>query len=107
VFLLVAGLRFRRSGSSGIAGWRDDDLSHVRAWGFALDSISVPVMVWQGSEDRGVPAPHGHWLAKHVPGATVQLVEGEGHISSITKRIGDILDTMITLRDRKPAGAGR
>lgn len=50
---------FRRSVSTGIAGWRDDDLAFTRSWGFNLDTIRCPVAVWQGGQDRMVPFSHG------------------------------------------------
>jgi pimeloyl-ACP methyl ester carboxylesterase len=76
---LAAG--FRRAVSTGIAGWRDDDLAFVRDWGFDLASIAVPVSVWQGDQDRMVPPSHGRWLARHVPNARDHFSPGEGHLS--------------------------
>ncbi len=38
----------RASVSSGIDGWLDDDLAFIRPWGFELDTIRVPLTVWQG-----------------------------------------------------------
>jgi len=72
---------FRRSVSSGIAGWRDDDLAFTRSWGFDLDAIRRPVAVWQGGQDRMVPFSHGQWLASHIPTARVHLSPDEGHLS--------------------------
>ncbi|BCJ28433.1 alpha/beta fold hydrolase [Actinocatenispora sera] len=72
---------FHEALRTGIDGWLDDDLAFVTPWGFALDSISVPVSVWQGSEDLMVPYAHGEWLAAHVPGVRAHLVSGEGHLS--------------------------
>lgn len=40
---------FRRAVSSGIAGWRDDDLAFTRDWGFDLAEIRRPVGVWQAN----------------------------------------------------------
>ena len=72
---------FREAVSTGIAGWRDDDLAFTRPWGFALDAIDRPVAVWQGRQDRMVPFAHGQWLAEHIANARVRLYEDEGHLS--------------------------
>jgi pimeloyl-ACP methyl ester carboxylesterase len=72
---------FRRSVSSGIAGWRDDDLAFVAHWGFDVADIGVPVAVWQGDSDLMVPPAHGRWLAERIPGARDHVHPGEGHLS--------------------------
>jgi len=71
--------------STGIAGWRDDDLAFIADWGFDPAAITVPVSVWQGDQDRMVPFTHGQWLSAHIPGADAHLVPGEGHISLINQ----------------------
>ena len=86
----------RAAGAQGIVGWRDDDLTHTRPWGFSVADIDVPVAVWQGREDRMVPFAHAEWLAGHVRGVRAHLVEGEGHLSLVTK-LGAILDDLLQL----------
>ena len=76
-------------------GWIDDDLAFIRDWGFDLGAIGVPVTVWQGDDDRMVPFAHGEWVAAHVPGARAELRRGEGHISLLVDRFGEILDDLI------------
>lgn len=87
---------FRRAGTQGIVGWRDDDLTHLRPWGFQVGDITVPTAVWQGREDRMVPFAHAEWLAANVAGTRAHLVEGEGHISLMAS-IGTILDDLLDL----------
>ena len=87
---------FRRSVSTGIAGWRDDDLAFARPWGFEPKSMRVPVAVWHGAQDRMVPFQHGRWLAANVNGAEGRLLEDEGHLSLLNR--GDrIIEDLVEL----------
>ncbi len=88
---------FHRAVASGIWGWFDDDLAFMRHWGFELESISVPVAIWQGAKDRFVPFAHGEWLAAHVPGARAHLLEAHGHLSIAVGAYGEVLDDMLAL----------
>jgi len=88
---------FRRSISSGIAGWRDDDLAFIRPWGFDLGAIRRPVAVWQGGQDRMVPFAHGGWLAQHIPGAQVHLYPDEGHLSLAVASLERIVTDLAAL----------
>jgi pimeloyl-ACP methyl ester carboxylesterase len=92
---MAAGLN--RAVSTGIAGWRDDDIAFVTPWGFDLPSIQTPVAVWQGGEDRMVPMAHGAWLAAHIPGAEAHLLPDEGHLSLALNKIGDVLDGLLAM----------
>jgi pimeloyl-ACP methyl ester carboxylesterase len=92
----VAG-SFRRAVSTGIGGWRDDDIAFVTPWGFDLAEVTTPVAVWQGGEDRMVPMPHGAWLASHVAGAEEHLLPAEGHLSLSINKFGEILDGLLSM----------
>ena len=81
--------------AEGVDGWFDDDLAFRSDWGFSLGEIRVPVTIWQGADDRMVPATHGAWLADHVPGARAELRPGEGHISIAVDGYGEILDDLL------------
>jgi pimeloyl-ACP methyl ester carboxylesterase len=88
-------MSFRAALANSSDGWFDDDMAFVRDWGFDLGAIGVPVTIWQGDDDRMVPFAHGQWVAAHVPGARAQLRRGEGHISLLVDRFGEILDDLI------------
>ena len=68
----------------GIDGWLDDDLVFVKDWGFELSALTVPTMVWYGTDDTLVPPTHGRWLAKNVPDALVVAMSG-GHLELVNR----------------------
>jgi pimeloyl-ACP methyl ester carboxylesterase len=83
----------------GIDGWRDDDLAFTRDWGVSLDALghATPVAIWQGDQDRMVPGAHGAWLAANIPLARARMRPGEGHLTLMINRIGEILDDLMAL----------
>jgi pimeloyl-ACP methyl ester carboxylesterase len=86
---------FREALSNGVDGWVDDDLAFTRSWGFDLKEISVPTAIWQGSVDLMVPFAHGQWFSEKLPGATVHLQQGEGHLSVWMGSLGSMLDELV------------
>ena len=86
---------FHEAMRTGVEGWLEDDLAFAGSWGFELAEISVPTMIWQGSADLMVPFAHGRWLASQLPGASVHLEEGEGHLSVGLGALDRMLDELI------------
>jgi pimeloyl-ACP methyl ester carboxylesterase len=75
----------------GIDGWNDDAIAVSHSpWGFDPASISIPVKVWHGREDRFVPFEHGRWLAETIPGAQVEWRDHDGHFTVVAGRIGEV-----------------
>ena len=87
---------FREAVRPGVEGWLEDDIAFTRSWGFELAEISVPTMIWQGSADLMVPFSHGQWLASQLPGASVHLEEGEGHLSIGIGALDRMLDELVS-----------
>jgi pimeloyl-ACP methyl ester carboxylesterase len=81
-----------RSIAPGIAGWRDDDLAFTKDWGFELDQIGVPTLLWQGRQDKMVPPAHGEWLAERIPGVEAHISDEDGHLSIAVGRLAEIYD---------------
>jgi pimeloyl-ACP methyl ester carboxylesterase len=90
--------------TSGIAGWRDDDLAFIRDWGFSLADITRPVALWHGDQDVLVPFAHGEWLATHIPHARANLRSGEGHLSLVGGGISEIIDDLLDLASLQSNG---
>ena len=85
----------------GVDGWLDDDLAFTKPWGFDLAEVAVPTALWQGSKDLMVPFGHGQWLSSRVPGVTVHLEQGEGHLSVGLGALDRMLDELVSAAARK------
>ena len=94
-FAAYVAASFRQALANGIWGWFDDDLAFTRPWGFDLAGINVPVVVWQGGQDRMVPFAHGRWLAAHLPSARAKLLPEEGHLSIAVDKFGEIIGELV------------
>jgi pimeloyl-ACP methyl ester carboxylesterase len=81
-----------RALAQGIAGWRDDDIAFTKPWGFELEEIRVPTLLWQGVQDKMVPVGHARWLAERIRGVETHISEEDGHLSIAVGRLGEIYD---------------
>jgi pimeloyl-ACP methyl ester carboxylesterase len=87
VFLLEST---RAGVQRSLDGWFDDDVAFSQPWGFDLASIRVPVLHWQGEQDRFVPFGHGVWLSEHIPGVESHLSPEDGHITLAERRVPEV-----------------
>ena len=67
-------------GSAGLVG--DSELLY-RSWAFDVTTITRPVHMWQGTDDRLVPAIINKTVADRMPGAIWHEVEGAGHFVAV------------------------
>lgn len=70
-----------RASAAGTDGVVDDDVAYVTPWGFDVATITAPVLLIQGGDDRVIPPAHGHWLLHHLPNAELWLRPHDGHVS--------------------------
>jgi pimeloyl-ACP methyl ester carboxylesterase len=68
----------------GGEGMAEEYRAWVRPWGFALDTITTPVVYWQGDQDALIPPTWADELARRTPGAAVHAVEGASHFVGYT-----------------------
>ena len=70
-----------RAGHDGPEGLIDDDLAFAAPWGLDIASMSVPVLLVQGGDDRVVPPSHADALLRAIPTAELWLRPRDGHVS--------------------------
>jgi len=63
-------------------------------WGFALEELRVPVWIWHGSADASVPLAVAQSLAARIPGARLEVFDGDGHLAVHT-HAATILATLV------------
>jgi pimeloyl-ACP methyl ester carboxylesterase len=90
---------FRAGSEERLDGWLDDDLAFAKPWGFELEQIEVPVLLWQGAEDRFVPLAHGEWLARRIPAVDAHLSRDDGHLTLLVRRVGEVHGWLVAVHE--------
>jgi pimeloyl-ACP methyl ester carboxylesterase len=86
----------KESMRQGTAGCLQDYRIFGNPWGFDLEEVTVPVHIWEGSEDHTGPPAYRELLLRHLPDAQLTIVPGEGHLSLLQHQAGAIL-TLLTM----------
>ena len=74
--------------TNGVAGYVDDRLADRDGWRtFDVTRITCPVTVLHGDSDGLMPIANAHHTASIVPGATLRIFPGLGHISVLTRAV--------------------
>jgi pimeloyl-ACP methyl ester carboxylesterase len=73
----VLGEAFRQ----GVIGYAQDVFVQGRPWPFSCDMITAPVIVAHGELDATVPIAHSHHTAELIPGASLRILPGHGHLT--------------------------
>jgi pimeloyl-ACP methyl ester carboxylesterase len=81
-----------RRGAGGAA--RDLEL-YASPWGVDFDSITAPVALWHGEDDRIIPPWLARQLAARLPTVTPRFVPGAGHYSLPLEHLTTILGEMV------------
>jgi pimeloyl-ACP methyl ester carboxylesterase len=72
-----------------------DGIVYSRPWGFQVENITCEqVFLWQGEQDRVMPAAAAHLLAEALPHCTATFYPNEGHLSTFVDHAQDIWKTL-------------
>jgi pimeloyl-ACP methyl ester carboxylesterase len=81
-----------RQGSRAIA---DEAILFAKPWGFRMEDVTVPVLLWHGSEDRNAPLAMAKEMERRIPHCTATYYEGEGHLYFF-KRWAEIANALMS-----------
>ena len=68
-------------------GWEGpvrDDILVSRAWGFALEEITVRIDIWAGEADQMVPLDHAHYQHARLPQSRLSVWPQQGHLTLLS-----------------------
>ena len=69
----------------GVAGYAQDVWIQGRPWPFDPGVIAVPVHVVHGELDTALPIAHSHHTADLIPGSTLRILPGHGHMTALSE----------------------
>jgi len=68
----------------GLAGVAADVEAQARPMAVSPAAVRAPVRLVYGSADTVTPPAFGRWYADHLPGASLEVVEGAAHYVALT-----------------------
>ena len=68
----------------GMDGMVEENLLNAQGWDFAVQDITAPVEVFQGTLDNVAPVQGAELLAEHLPNAKFTAMDDKGHYHHIT-----------------------
>jgi pimeloyl-ACP methyl ester carboxylesterase len=71
----------QRDAFNDVDGLFADAALYAEPWGFSLEEIRLPVEFWHGRDDANFDYHLAEAMAARVPGATLRILENQGHFS--------------------------
>lgn len=75
-------------------GYLRDAAISFRRWDFRPEAITCPAFLWYGELDANASVRNGHWLAAHLPHATLVVREQTTHLAVLHDHWDDVLTTL-------------
>lgn len=85
----------REAMRQGTRGAFHESLLSVTNYGFRLEEIPAPVLLWHGEEDQNIPVEMARFAASAVPKCEAKFYADEGHLSLFKKNAGEIIRALV------------
>ncbi|RPJ22166.1 MAG: alpha/beta hydrolase [Chloroflexi bacterium] len=81
----------REAMKQGTRGAFHESLLTVTNWGFRLQDINMPVLLWHGEADQNVPVKMARFAVTAIPQCEARFYPEEGHLSLFKKHAEEII----------------
>jgi len=75
-------------------GYLRDAAISFKRWDFHPEAITCPTFLWYGELDANASVRNGHWLAAHLPLATLVVRDRTTHLAVLHDHWDDVLSTL-------------
>lgn len=81
----------RESFRQGVRGAFHESLLSVTDYGFRLQEIQAPVLLWHGEADQNIPVEMARFAASAIPKCEAAFYPDEGHLSLFKKHAAEFI----------------
>ena len=67
----------------------------VTDWGFRLEDIQMPVLLWHGETDANIPVEMARYAAAAIPKCEAKFIPNEGHLTLFKKYAEEIISNLV------------
>lgn len=85
----------REATRQGTRGAFHESLLSVMDYGFRLQEIQMPIMLWHGEADQNIPVEMANYVASAIPKCEAKFYPGEGHLSLFKKYAEEIINLLV------------
>lgn len=85
----------REAMQQGVSGAYHESLLTISDWGFRLQDIQMPVLLWHGEADQNISVEMARYVASAVPKCEAKFYPNEGHLSLFKKNAEEIVRTVV------------
>lgn len=80
----------------GTRGAFHESLLSVTDYGFRIQNIQIPVLLWHGEADQNVPIAMARYAESAIPECEAKFYPNEGHLSLFKKNIVEIIRALVS-----------
>lgn len=85
----------REAMRQGARGAYHESLLTITDWGFRLQDIQIPILLWHGEDDKNIPVEMARYAASAVPKCEAKFYPNEGHLSLFKKHAEEIIRVLV------------